>query len=68
MCAGAACDAEQGGAAGDERRSVDRAVFEGHRSAGGGESTPWLHHFGPVTEHISNICTELINSHMCVCV
>lgn len=39
VCAGVAGDAEQGGSAAAERRSVDGALCEGHGSAGGGRST-----------------------------
>lgn len=39
MCVGVAGDAEQGGSAAAERRSVDGALCEGLRSAGGGGST-----------------------------
>lgn len=39
VCAGAAGDAEQGGSAAAERRSVGGALCEGQRSAGGGKST-----------------------------
>lgn len=39
MCVGVAGDAEQGGSAAAEWPSVDRALREGQRSAGSGEST-----------------------------
>ena len=42
MCVGVAGDAEQGGSAAAEWRSMDGALCEGHRSAGNGRLTQLL--------------------------